>query len=65
MPAPIVARLQAAIAKVFREPEMAARLKTLGIHVAENGTAAYAKFMADDLERYTKIVEEFHLQITK
>ena len=59
----IVARLQSAIAKVLREPEMAERLKTLGIHMAENGTAAYAKFMRDDLDRYSKIVNEFHLQI--
>jgi tripartite-type tricarboxylate transporter receptor subunit TctC len=59
----IVAKLQTAVAKILREPEIAARLKTLGIHLAENGTAAYAKFMQDDLERYTKVVEEFHLQI--
>ena len=63
VPAPIVAKLQAAVAKVLREPEIAERLKTLGIHLAENGTAAYAKFMQDDLDRYTKVVEEFHLQI--
>jgi tripartite-type tricarboxylate transporter receptor subunit TctC len=63
VPAPIVAKLQAAVAKILREPEIAERLKTLGIHLAENGTAAYAKFMRDDLNRYTKIVEEFHLQI--
>jgi hypothetical protein len=31
--------------------------------MAENGTAAYTKFMQDDLDRYTKVVEEFHLQI--
>jgi len=42
---------------------MAERMKTLGIHMAENGTAAYAKFMQDDLDRYSKIVDEFHLQI--
>jgi tripartite-type tricarboxylate transporter receptor subunit TctC len=59
----IVAKLQSAIAKVLREPAMAERMKTLGIHMAENGTAAYAKFMQDDLERYTKVVDEFHLQI--
>jgi tripartite-type tricarboxylate transporter receptor subunit TctC len=63
VPAPIVAKLQSAVAKVLREPEIAARSKTLGIHLAENGTAAYAKFMQDDLDRYTKVVEEFHLQI--
>jgi tripartite-type tricarboxylate transporter receptor subunit TctC len=59
----IVAKLQAAIAKVLREPDMAERMKTLGIHMAENGTAAYARFMRDDLKRYTDVVDEFHLQI--
>jgi tripartite-type tricarboxylate transporter receptor subunit TctC len=59
----IVAKLQAAIAKVLRAPDMAERMKTLGIHMAENGTAAYAKFMRDDLKRYTDLVNEFHLQI--
>ena len=59
----IVAKLQGAIAKALREPDMAERMKTLGIHMAENGTAAYAKFMQDDLKRYTDIVNEFHLQI--
>jgi tripartite-type tricarboxylate transporter receptor subunit TctC len=63
VPAPIIAKLQAAVAKILREGEIAERLKTLGIHLAENGTAAYAKFMRDDLDRYAKIVEEFHLQI--
>jgi hypothetical protein len=42
---------------------MAERMKTLGIHMAENGTAAYAKFMQEDLDRYAKVVDEFHLQI--
>jgi tripartite-type tricarboxylate transporter receptor subunit TctC len=59
----IVAKLQGAVAKALREPDMAERMKTLGIHMAENGTAAYAKFLQDDLDRYTKIVNEFHLQI--
>jgi len=63
VPPGIVAKLQSAIAKVLRDPEMAERMKTLGIHMAENGTAAYAKFMQDDLKRYTDIVNEFHLQI--
>ena len=48
---------------MIAEPEIAERLKTLGIHLAENGTAAYVKFMQDDLDRYTEIVNEFHLQI--
>jgi tripartite-type tricarboxylate transporter receptor subunit TctC len=59
----IVGRLQTAVAKILREPEIAQRLVTLGIHMEENGTAAYAKFMQDDLERYTKVVNQVHLQI--
>jgi tripartite-type tricarboxylate transporter receptor subunit TctC len=59
----IVAKLQSATAKALREPDMAERMKTLGIHMAENGTTTYAKFMQDDLDRYTKVVEEFHLRI--
>jgi len=62
-PSVVVGRLQSAVAKIMREPAIAARLVTLGIHMEENGTAAYAKFVEDDLERYTKIVDEFHLQI--
>jgi tripartite-type tricarboxylate transporter receptor subunit TctC len=62
-PATIVAKLQAAVAKILREPEIAERMKTLGIHIAENGTAAYAKLMGEELDRYTKVVDEFHLQI--
>jgi tripartite-type tricarboxylate transporter receptor subunit TctC len=63
MPPTVVARLQHAVAKILREPAMAERMKTLGIHMAENGTAAYARFMAEDLDRYTKVVDAFHLQI--
>jgi tripartite-type tricarboxylate transporter receptor subunit TctC len=63
VPPEIVARLQSAVAKILRQPEMAERLATLGIHMQENGTAAYAKFMQDDLDRYTKVVNEVHLEI--
>jgi tripartite-type tricarboxylate transporter receptor subunit TctC len=62
-PPTIVAKLQAAVAKILREPEIAERMKTLGIHMAENGTAAYVKLMGEELDRYTKVVDEFHLQI--
>lgn len=63
VPAPIVAKLQSAVAKILREPEMAQRMVTLGIHMEENGTAAYAKFMADDLARYTALVNAVHLEM--
>jgi tripartite-type tricarboxylate transporter receptor subunit TctC len=63
VPPAIVARLQSAVAKILREPDIAARLVTMGIHMEENGTAAYAKFLQDDLQRYTTVVNAVHLQM--
>jgi tripartite-type tricarboxylate transporter receptor subunit TctC len=63
VPPSTVARLQSAVAKILREPEIAARLVTLGIHMEENGTASYVKFLQDDLERYTTVVNAVHLQM--
>ena len=59
----IVARLQGAVAKILREPAVAERMVTFGIHLAENGTEAYAKYMHEDLVHYAAVVDEFHLRI--
>jgi tripartite-type tricarboxylate transporter receptor subunit TctC len=59
----IVVRLQSAVAKILREPEMTERMITLGIHLQEDGTASYARFMKDDLERYRSVVEAIHMQV--
>src|SRR5580658_1527272 len=61
----IVARLQAEIAKVMREPAMAARMEQLGMVMAENGTADYIAFRQRDAERYAAIVRKLNLQIGK
>src|SRR5580700_10051159 len=61
----IVARLQAEIAKVMREPAMAARMEQLGMVMAENGTANYIAFRRRDAERYTAIVRKLNLQAGK
>jgi len=58
----IAARLQSAIAKILREPEMAKRMVTLGLDLQENGTDNYARFMKDDLERFTGVVKRLNLQ---
>jgi len=63
--AKIVARLQAEIAKVMREPAMAARMDQLGMVMAENGTANYIEFRKQDAERYATIVRKLNLQIAK
>ena len=61
----IVARLQAEIAKVMREPAMAARMEQLGMVMAENGTANYIAFRQRDAESYATIVRKLNLQIAK
>ena len=59
----LVARLQVAIAKALREPDMVDRMAALGMDLRENGTADYAKFMRDDIERYRTAIKTFKLQI--
>jgi tripartite-type tricarboxylate transporter receptor subunit TctC len=61
----IVARLQAEIAKVMREPAMAARMEQLGMVMEENGTANYIEFRQRDAERYAAIVRKLNLQVSK
>src|SRR5580698_3179670 len=61
----IVARLQAEIAKVMREPAMAERMEQLGMVMEENGTANYIAFRQRDAERYRDIVRKLNLQIGK
>lgn len=58
----IVARLQSAVAKIVREPDMAKRMATLGMVMQENGTANYARFMQDDLDRYGKVIDRLNLK---
>jgi tripartite-type tricarboxylate transporter receptor subunit TctC len=59
----IVARLQTEIAKIMREPAMAARMTQLGMIMQEDGTANYAKFLKYDMERYAQAVRKIGLQI--
>lgn len=62
MPPAVVARLQSAVAKALREPAMAKRMVTLGIQLQEDGTAQYAQFMKDDLERYAAVIKALDLR---
>jgi tripartite-type tricarboxylate transporter receptor subunit TctC len=59
----VVARLQAEVAKVMREPAMAARMDQLGMIMRENGTANYIEFRKQDAERYAAIVRRLNLRI--
>ncbi len=52
-----VARLQAAVAKALREPDMAQRMSNLAMELREAGTEHYVRFVKQDLERYTTAVK--------
>ena len=52
-----VARLQAAVAKALRDPDMAQRMSNLAMELREAGTEHYARFVKQDLERYTTAVK--------
>ena len=56
-----VERLQAAIAKIMREPAMVDRMAVLGMDMQENGTANYVRFMQDDLDNYAKVIDRLGL----
>jgi tripartite-type tricarboxylate transporter receptor subunit TctC len=65
LPAPIVARIQAAAAKALREPDVTERMLALGIELQEGGTAKYRQFMQDDLARYIDAVKRLNLSPAK
>ena len=56
-PREIVMRLQRAVAKIVREPEIAERMANLGMELRENGTEDYLRFMKADMERYAHAVK--------
>ena len=57
LPGSIVAQIQSVVAKAMRQPELVARMDTLGMEMQENGTADYQQFMKDDVERYASLVK--------
>jgi tripartite-type tricarboxylate transporter receptor subunit TctC len=62
-PPKIVAHLQAEAAKAMRDPAMIERTTQLGMVMQEKGTAQYAQFIKDDMERYAVAVRKLNLQI--
>lgn len=62
VPPAIVAKLQAATAKILREPDMQKRMVTLGMQMQENGTAHYTQFMKEDLGRYASVIDGLQLR---
>ncbi len=57
MPREVVKRLQGAVAKALRERDVAERMANLAMELRENGTDNYARFVKEDLERYSAAVK--------
>ena len=57
-PRDVVAKLQAAVAKALREPDMAERFTTLGMELQERGTEHYTRFLREDIDRYGAAVRD-------
>ena len=53
----IAGRLQSAVAKALRERDLAERMANLGMELRENGTEHYARFVREDIERYSAAVK--------
>jgi tripartite-type tricarboxylate transporter receptor subunit TctC len=56
-PREVVTRLQAAVAKILRERDIAERMTNLGMELRENGTEHYQRFAREDLQRYALAVK--------
>jgi tripartite-type tricarboxylate transporter receptor subunit TctC len=58
-PAAIVQRVNAEIGKALASPEVIAKLNAMGVDAAKpDAPAAFARFMADDVARWKKVVKD-------
>ena len=57
-PKPVVDRLNAEVLRVFRLPEVAERLKTLGLEAVLSSPEELASYQASEISKWTKVVKE-------
>ena len=57
-PKPVVDRLNAEVLRVFRLPEVAERLKTLGLEAVLSSPEELASYQASEITKWTKVVKE-------
>jgi tripartite-type tricarboxylate transporter receptor subunit TctC len=57
-PKPVVDRLNAEVLRVFRLPEVAERLKTLGLEAVLSSPEELAAYQASEIVKWTKVVKE-------
>ena len=57
-PKPVVDKLSAEVQRVFRLPEVAERLKTLGLEAVLSSPEDLAAYQASEISKWTKVVKE-------
>jgi len=57
-PKPVVDRLNAEVLRVFRLPEVAERLKTLGLEAVLSSPEELATYQASEIVKWTKVVKD-------
>jgi tripartite-type tricarboxylate transporter receptor subunit TctC len=57
-PKPVVDKLNAEVVRVFRLPEVAERLKTLGLEAVLSSPEELAAYQASEIVKWTKVVKE-------
>jgi tripartite-type tricarboxylate transporter receptor subunit TctC len=63
VPAPIVARLSAALAAAAKRPEMVQRFAELGSEVVGSDAAAFGTRIRDDIERIGAVIRAANIKI--
>jgi tripartite-type tricarboxylate transporter receptor subunit TctC len=62
-PPALVARLEREIAETLADPAVAARIAELGGEVVADGAAAFRRRLAEQTERYSKVIRANNLRI--
>ncbi len=57
-PKPVIDKLNAEVVRVFRLPEVAERLKTLGLEAVLSSPEELAAYQASEISKWTKVVKE-------
>ena len=56
-PKPVVDKLEAALVAAMNSPAIRQRMESQGFVVPQQGSAAYAKFVADELDRWVRVIK--------
>jgi len=62
IPAPIVARMNAELAKVLKIPAVQERLSQMGVQVASSSPDDFGKFIRNEVDRWGKVVRENNIK---